>query len=80
VQSWSELAGGNDYPSGQWVEGMPVRERRLLTLDQPLSAGEYRLILRLERASDALRISTRQGWWPVQQEWAEVGSFEILID
>lgn len=62
LQSWREPAGGAAYPSGAWISEQPVLERRHLPLDPSIPAGNYQLVLRLERASDGLPIEAQVGW------------------
>jgi 4-amino-4-deoxy-L-arabinose transferase-like glycosyltransferase len=72
---WASILGGEQYPSGEWQPGYPVRTWERITLPLDLSPGEYRLTVHLERASDGLAIPARVGWW--QRSHVEVGGIEI---
>jgi hypothetical protein len=77
AQSWAELVGGADYPSGQWPAFYPVREVRRLPLRGDLTPGRYRLTLRLERSSDGLPIAVRRGWRPGQVDYIEIRTMAL---
>ena len=77
VQSWRDVLGGNEYPSGGWPSMIPVRDSRALALDAGLASGKYRLTLHVERNSDGLAIPARAGWgWSAQAE-LEIGQIEV---
>ena len=77
VQSWTELAGGPEYPSGRWPAGFPIREVRRLNLDPQLSQGEYELSIRLERQSDRLSIPARTRWWVPDVDKVHIATVEL---
>jgi len=77
VQSWSRIAGGENYPSSAWPAGYPVREVRELPLDAGLPPGDYTLTLRLERASDGLAIDARTGRLQTRSDGVEIGKVNI---
>lgn len=76
-QEWVELIGSSAYPSGEWINGIPVREVRTLALRRDLPSGSYDLALRVERSSDSRPVEVRQGWWPIKQEWVKVGEIHM---
>ncbi|MBW7885457.1 MAG: glycosyltransferase family 39 protein [Caldilineaceae bacterium] len=61
AQQWIHTAGGDDYPSGAWPAGFPVRDLHPLVLDPELPPGNYTITLALERAADGLLIPAQQG-------------------
>jgi hypothetical protein len=77
VQAWSQVAGGENYPSSVWPAGYPVREVRALPLDAGLPPGDYKLILRLERASDGLAIDARTGLLGIKKAAIPIGEVNI---
>lgn len=63
VQTWSELAGSQAYPSGAWLVEVPVRDLRMVTLSHEILPGAYALTVHLTRTSDGLAIAGEMGWW-----------------
>ncbi len=78
AQTWSQIAGGPDYPSGMWPPGLPLREIRTLSLDASLLPGQYTLDLRMERAEDKLPIPAHTYWWLAARPSIEIGHLTIL--
>ena len=62
-QSWRVPLGGESYPSGEWVAEAAVNQTEMLVVEDLAEGARYRLMLRLERASDGLPIDARVGWW-----------------
>jgi hypothetical protein len=54
-----------------------VREVRALPLDAGLPPGDYKLILRLERASDGLAIDAKTGLLGRQREAVAIGNLDV---
>jgi mannosyltransferase len=77
VGSWSEPLGGAGYPSGQWPTAVPVMETRRLRVPESISAGDYAVVLSVERASDSLPIRARKGRLPVYDDRIELGNLTV---
>jgi len=77
VQSWSRIAGGENYPSSAWPAGYPVREGRALPLNADLPPGDYALMLTLERASDGLVIPAKTGLLGVKTPAFLIGGVSV---
>ena len=78
VQSWTELLGGDAYPSAAWPTGYPVLDSHTLALADTLPPGTYELFIQVERAADGLPIPARQSWRPGTRDAISVGSIAIV--
>jgi hypothetical protein len=76
VQTWTELLGGDQYPSGRWPAEQPVRDLHALPLDSAVAPGTYTLTVGLARSSDGQRIAAKQGW--VGHETVPIG--RVIVD
>ncbi len=75
AETWRFTLGGDDYPSGAWPEGLPVRDFYDLPLPATAAAGEYMLTVAMERASDGAPIAAQQGW--LTPAAVEIGAIRI---
>ncbi len=77
VGSWSEPLGGARYPSGQWPPEVPVMETRMLPLANAVPAGDYSVVLSVERSSDGLPIKAKRGRLPMYDDHITIGKLAI---
>jgi len=77
AQAWSQVTGGENYPSSAWPAGYPVREVRALPLDAGLPPGDYTLTLRLERVSDGMTISAKRGRLGIKSAVIPIGEVSL---
>jgi 4-amino-4-deoxy-L-arabinose transferase-like glycosyltransferase len=81
AETWRFTLGGDEYPSGAWPEGLPVRDLYDLPLPATLAPGHYTLHVALERAADGALIPARRGWWSQEQvSIGEVSIGEVGVD
>jgi len=52
---------GGAYPTGLWADGEFVAETVFVPLENPLPAGEYRLVVGLYNPADGVRLATESG-------------------
>jgi len=78
VQEWSDVLGGWNYPSGEWLTGAPVLDQRLLTLSPTVPSGEYTLRLRVTREQDERVIPAHTGWFASNRESMAVGRIIVV--